>query len=281
MKGHPLFRVIWLLENLLLVLSAVYLIYALSWEYSTRQYLRGFSDAVLPSNAAPEEKVQSILEWMKSGPARRNGLVTGDLPLRNPEETLNYGSLLRVCGSATNAFINLAVTGGLDVRRLLLLNASGSTTHVDAEVWIDGRWIVVDPTFRIILRGPDGALLTRQQLKSPGVVQAATHGIKNYLPDYSFEHTAHLHLARVKFLGPLVGKILTALLPGWDKSAFMTLFVEREPFAAFIFASFLLVSFFVIRVGSSWYADVHLAIERVRLTERLRRGTLAFFKQPS
>ncbi len=134
MKGHRLFRSIWALANLLLVVSAVFLLYALCWEYSTRQYLGGFSDAIVPANAPPEEKVQAILDWMKSGPARKDGTVAGAFLLRNPEETLNYRELLRVCGSAANAFINLASTSGLRVRRLLLLDERGLTTHVDTEV---------------------------------------------------------------------------------------------------------------------------------------------------
>lgn len=75
--------------------------------------------------------------------------------------------MLQVCGSAANAFIILASSSGLRVRRLLLLNAGGSTTHVDTQVLLNGRWIIVDPAFRVMLRGPDGALLTAEQLKDP------------------------------------------------------------------------------------------------------------------
>lgn len=92
----------------------------------------------------------------KGGLARRDGAITGALPLRDPEETLSYHSLLQVCGSASNAFINLALSSGLHARRLLPLNSKGSTTHVDAQVLLDGRRVVIDTAFRIILRGPDG-----------------------------------------------------------------------------------------------------------------------------
>jgi len=281
MKRHPLFRSIWALVNLLLVASALYLLYAFCWEYSTRQYLEGFSDAVVPANAPPEEKVQAILDWMKSGPVRRDGLVIGVMPLRDPEETLNYRSLLRVCGSATNAFVNLGFSSGLEVRRLLLLNAQGSTSHVDAQVLLDGRWIVVDPTFRIILRGSHGAFLTRQQLENPQVFQFATAGLANYQPYYSFAQTAHLHLARFKFVGPVFGTIWTALFPGWDASPFMTLLVERTSFAACALAAVLFVFFLSLRSVLGWYAAAQLGVQRVRLRERLRRGGAAFLRQPS
>src|SRR5215470_16238490 len=39
----------------------------------------------------------------------------------------------------------------------------------DAEVLVNGRWIIVDPGFRVILRTPDGNTLTREQLMSPTV----------------------------------------------------------------------------------------------------------------
>src|SRR5689334_5382816 len=125
MKGHPLFRIAWLLETALLLASFVFLIFSAGWEYSTRQYLKGFSDAIVPKHAIPEVKVQAILDWIKSGPTRRSDTAKGILADRDPEETLNYDSLLQVCGSATNAFINLALRSGLDARRLLLINAQG------------------------------------------------------------------------------------------------------------------------------------------------------------
>jgi hypothetical protein len=120
-------------------------VYATAWEYSTRRYLKGFSDAIIPAAASPEEKIQAILDWMAHGPARlRSGFVSSGQD-RDPTDTLNYDSLLRVCGTATNAFINLAVSGGLPARRILLLNSDQGAKHVDAEVLVKGRWIVVDP----------------------------------------------------------------------------------------------------------------------------------------
>jgi len=280
-KGHPLFRSAWALANLLLIASAVFLLYAVCWEYSTRQYLRGFSDAVVPADAAPEEKVQAILDWMKSGPARQDGTVTGTFLLRDPEETLNHRELLRVCGSAANAFINLASSSGLQVRRLLLLNALGSTAHVDTQVLLDGRWIIVDPAFRIMMRGPDGALLTAEQLKDPQVFRIATSGLKNYLPEYSFEHTAHIHFGRIPFLGPLFEKIATTIVPRADASPLMTLLVERESLTACVGAAVLFFFFCVVRLLLGWFAYPRLGIKRIRLRDRLRTGSLAFLKQPN
>ncbi|HEV2618205.1 MAG TPA: hypothetical protein VGU63_16520 [Candidatus Acidoferrales bacterium] len=281
MKDHPIFRFIWALGNLLLIVSTLCLLSALFWEYSTRQYLKGFSDAVVPANALPGEKIQAIIDWMNFGPARREGSVTGELALRDPKETLNYESLLRVCGSATNAFINLGVTSGLEVRRLLLLDARGSTAHVDAEVLLDGRWVVVDPAFRIILRGSDGKLLTVKQLKNPRTFEFATSGLKNYLPQYSFGRTAHIHFGRIGFLGPLVKKIVTTIFPRADASPLVTLLVERESLAACVAAAILFLFSCVLRLALGWIAEARLGIKRLHLTERLRRSGVAFLKQPS
>jgi len=40
------------------------------WEYSVRQYLKGFSDAIIPEATSPQEKAQAILTWMLNGPPR-------------------------------------------------------------------------------------------------------------------------------------------------------------------------------------------------------------------
>jgi hypothetical protein len=281
MKSHPIFRIIWIVANALLLASVVFFLYSLGWEYSTEQYLRGFSDAIVPKDAAPEEKIQAILNWMEAGPARRNGSAAQFFADRNPEETLNYHSLLEVCGSATNAFINLALRSGLRARRLLLVDASGAANHVDAEVRIDGRWIVVDPTFRRILRGSDGEMLTRQQLADPQTLAYATQGLANYLSGYTFQHTTHIHLNKFGVIGPIAGKMLDVIAPGWEGSQFLTLILERDSFAALVLAAFLCVFLVLARLLLAWYGRVRLGIRRIHLTERIRRGGLAFLKQMS
>src|SRR2546429_2074517 len=109
-----------------------------------RSYLDGYSDAIVPNFAPPEERVEAILDWMRAGPSRGIAANTATLPTRDPQTTLNYAQLLKVCGTATNAFLNLARASDLRVRRLLLLSRDGMTKHVVAEVLINQRWIVVD-----------------------------------------------------------------------------------------------------------------------------------------
>jgi transglutaminase-like putative cysteine protease len=213
----------WRVTNLLLLVSIFAVFYAIAWESSTRRYLKGFSDAVIPAGASTEEKIQAILDWMSHGPARLRSSFAAARQDRDPTETLNYDSLLRVCGTATNAFINLANSAGLPSRRLLLLNANQGAKHVDAEVLVDGRWIIVDPAFRVILRTPDGNTLTTEQLMAPAIFLAATQNIPGYDPSYDFARTTHVRTARLGLIGTSVQKLLDFLLPKWQDSVAISL----------------------------------------------------------
>ena len=61
MKKYPLLRVCWYAVNVLLAVSLGAVLYGAGWEFSTQSYLRGFSDAIIPSSDNPEQKVQAIL----------------------------------------------------------------------------------------------------------------------------------------------------------------------------------------------------------------------------
>ena len=110
--------------------------------------LEGFSDAVVPALAGPEEKISAILTWMAHGPARLpSRLQRATTQDSDPTDTLNYESLLKVCGSATiNGFINLADSSGLISRRLLLTLTAGPNMWLPRFCYRT-RWIVVDPSF--------------------------------------------------------------------------------------------------------------------------------------
>src|SRR5580704_15087022 len=198
---YPLFRVLWLAVNFLLIGSVFLAAYSAAWEFSTRRYLEGFSDAIVPATSPGDEKIEAILNWMAHGPARRTSGVDASQTDRDPTDTLNYDALLRVCGTATNAFINLVDTGHMQARRLLLVDSRQITKHVVAEVLVDGRWIVVDPSFRVVMRGADGKTLTREELADPAIFAAATRNISGYEPSYTFDHTVHIRLARIHVFG--------------------------------------------------------------------------------
>jgi hypothetical protein len=275
-KYDRLFHSAWLGVNGLLVLSIFFALYAAGWEFSTRRYLKGFSDAIVPATAPGDEKVDAILSWMQHGPARLPNGPSALVPDRDPTDTLNYDALLQVCGTATNAFINLADTGHLPVRRLLLLDQHQSTMHVVAEVLVDGRWIIVDPAYRIVFRDPAGKTVTREELQDPAKFASVTGAIPKYSPTYTFDNTVHVRVGRLPILGMSMRAVLNKLLPGWEDSTTMTLLVERESFAAMIVGILLVLFFTLLRYSLRWFGENRLGIHAATLRAKIYRAGVAF-----
>jgi hypothetical protein len=272
MKNHPILRVCWLVVNVLLAVSFMAVLYSFGWEFSTRSYLKGFSDAIIPASDDPEQKIEAILQWMAHGPARRNVADPGGLAARNPEDTLNIQRLLAVCGTATNAFVNLAQSSGLQARRLLLLNENALSKHVVVEVMIGDRWVVVDPSYHFILRTPDGYFPTRAELKDPAMFRAATQSIPNYPVAYTYENTVHVRLARIPWIGRRLRGIFNFIWPPWEEAINWTLLVERESFAMLIASIFLFSFALAARLLLGWYCKCRLGITRERLRDQILRA---------
>jgi hypothetical protein len=281
MNRHFFFRFSWYVINALLVISTLLAIYSIGWEYSTRRYLKGFSDAIIPVSGSPEEKVEAILNWMSHGPSRLEAGPNALSPDRDPTETLNYNALLQVCGTSTNAFVNLADSGGLEVRRLLLLDSDRATKHVTAEVLINDKWVVVDPAFRAILRGADGKPLTHEELTDPAIFAAAIGNVPGYDPAYTFSHTAHVRFARFRIIGPLVRVVLDRLMPDWENSTTVSLLAERESLVAMIAAVLLVMLLLLVRASLRWYGEKRLGMRSTRIREQIRRAFHAFLDTAS
>lgn len=283
MNGKPLtknelaFQGVTFSVNILLISSVLLILFGMGWEYSTRCYLAGFSNAVLPYTSNPEKKVAAILTWMGQGPARADDYYSDDSQNRDPIDTLNYKELLTVCGTATNAFVNLASAGGLEARRLLLLDAQGmNTNHVVAEVILDGRWAVVDPSFHAILRGKDGHLLTRQELARPEVLREATRKIPDYDLAYNYEHTAFIHLARLPVVGALLQSTLNSVFPSWQERINWTVLVERQSYDTIVVGFLLLCFATCLRRLIFWYGR-KISIIPMNPWEQLRHVGVALF----
>jgi hypothetical protein len=269
MTKYPLIRGCWHAVNLLLMISLAGFLYSFAWEFSTRSYLKGFSDAIIPSTDNPEQKVEAILAWMAHGPVRRSVPDPNDLALRDPEETLNVQQLLDVCGTATNAFVNLAQSSGLRARRLLLVDERGLSKHVVVEVSIDDRWIVVDPSYHAVLRLPDGRSLTRGELQDPAIFRAATQSIPGYPPAYSYDRTVHVRVARIPIVGRYLRRILNFIWPPWEEAINWTLLLERESFALLVAFGLLLCFSLAARLLLGWYSSHKLGIARVRIRDQI------------
>jgi hypothetical protein len=278
--SHRVFRSFWWATNAFLVLSLLCTLFTGIWEHSVRQYLKGFSDAIIPEDSSPRQKAEAILNWMSYGPPRREAPDTSVLSAHDPSDTLNYRQLLDVCGSATNAFLNLSRSSGLEARRLLLLSPDRTVKHVVAEVHLDGRWVIIDATYRVMMEDAQGKLLTRADLQDPRLFQEAIARVPGYIPIYSFERVAHVRVGAVPVLGPLVRRALDAVLPGWDESLEWSLLLERRSFARFFLSVWALIFFLLLRFVLAWLADHRLRIPRLRLRSSLTRAAATFFSTP-
>jgi hypothetical protein len=204
------------LSRALVFVAVSLLIYGSVWNYSTRRYLKGFADAIIPLDGTPEQKSEALLDWLRHAPDRRGGELDHGSP-RDPVGVVQDARLLKVCGSASNAFINLGEAVGLKTRRLLLLNPAGGSKHVVVEVQWGDRWAVVDPSFRAVFRDRAGRPLTKEELRNPETFRDAIRRIPDYNPDYTFERTVHLHLTRIPMIGAVLRRALGLLFPRWEE----------------------------------------------------------------
>jgi hypothetical protein len=275
-----LFRIVWRGTNVALAVALLAMVYSAGWEYSVRRYLDGFTDAIIPTDATPEQEIDSILNWMRNGPPRSAEPTPTGFAVRNPETTLNYQQLLSVCGTATNAFLNLARSADLQVRRLLLLSPDRNTKHVVAEVLLNGRWIIVDPTYRAILRNAKGEALTRKELRDPAVFAEAAAEIPGYPATYTYENYAHVRIARLPLDGMRMRPLLDRIFPGWDERFDWSLLLERESFFVLATAAMATLFLLFLRLFLAWYADQRLHLPRFHLRSHLMRAGSAFLSTP-
>ena len=275
MKRESILRAFSFCVNVLLISAVLLTLFGLAWEYSTRWYLSGFSNAVLPYSSSPENKISAILIWMEQGPARETEYYSDESENRDPLETLNFKALLTICGTGTNAFVNLASAGGLEVRRLLLLDAQGlNVNHVVAEVYLDGRWVIVDPSFHQILRDSSGHLLTRQELARPEIFAQATRDIPGYDPSYNYEHTAFLHVGHLPLLGHFLQTKMNFVLPSLQESVNWSGLVERQSNAT-LFAGLFLLCIAICLRRVIWMFGRNFSIGLMGPWEQLSRAGVA------
>lgn len=282
MKKGSIFQVVNLSVNILLITSVLLTLFGVVWEYSTRWYLSGFSNAVLPYSSSPANKITAILAWMEHGPARSTDFYSDDAEDRDPVDTLNYKELLSVCGTGTNAFVNLASASGIEARRLLLLDAQGmNTSHVVAEVHLDGRWVIVDPAFHAFLTDSSGHFLTKEELANPAVLQDATRNLAGYDPSYNYEHTAFIHFARLPMVGHFLQTKLNSVLPFWQERINWAVLVERQSNTTLIAGMVLLCIAMCLRRLIFWYGQKRSIIPMSPWEQLTHFGVMLFSDSPA
>lgn len=260
----------------ILVLAAVCMLACgLAWNLSTRRYLKGFSDAIVPLDGSSLEKSEALLAWLHQEPRRRRTPGNEGL-LRDPVWILQNAQLLKICGSASNAFLNLADSAGLNTRRLLLLDGGGGTRHVVVEVQWGKRWVVVDPTLGLVFRDGQGQALSKEDLRDPGIFQDAISRMPGYSRTYTFEHSHQIRLERVPVLGAVLRRVLNRLFPAWE-AAFDWAYIMENPSLWPVLASIpLLLSGILIRWFGSRYRQNRIGLQTVGIRERLRNAGRGF-----
>jgi len=179
-----------------------------------------------------------------------------------------------------NATTRAILAETLRARRLLLLTPDNNTKHVVAEVFIGGRWIIVDPTYRVILKDAAGNFLTRKDLQNPAIFEQAVSVIPKYPREYTYDHFAHVRLARLPYLGFGLKKVLSTVFPGWEEAIDWSLLLERESFFYLVLSISAILFFLLLRVVLAWYADSRLRIPRFHFREHAVRAGAAFFSTP-
>jgi transglutaminase-like putative cysteine protease len=278
-KRHLAFRSIWWSSCVLLAVALLTTALTGVWEISVRRYLRGFSDAIVREASIPEQKAQAILAWMQNGPPRFESSDPAELSPHDAQDTLNYRQLLEVCGSATNAFLNLSRSAGVETRRLLLLTPERTAQHVVAEVHLDRRWVIVDATYRAFLKDAQGNLLTRKDLQDPEKFREATSVLPHYPQEYTDDRFAHVRGA-LPFRGAQVHSLLDRFFLTWDEYLDWSLLLERRSFLYFVLSVNSLFFLVLVRLALGWLADHRLQVPRLHLRTNLGRATAALFTTP-
>jgi hypothetical protein len=235
------------LNKALILASVALFIGGLAWNYSTRRYLKGFSDAIVPLEGSPEQKSLALLNWFGHAPARISETADEASP-RDPVGVVRDARLLKVCGSASNAFMNLAEAAGIKTHRLLLLNASGGTKHVVVEALWGDRWVVIDPSFRSVFRDRSGRPLSKDELRDPAIFKDAISRIPKYDPTYTFDRSVHVHVQRVPVVGFYLRRILNSWFPQWERMANWGYFPEHPSLWPVVASLPLLILGILIRV---------------------------------
>ena len=272
MKNHPIIRACWFVVNILLLVSLVAVIYGVGWEFSTRSYLKGFSDAIIPASDNPEQKIEAILQWMAHGPVRRSssdpGGTRGAQSGRNAQLSTTSGSLRhrdeRVRESGAEHWPARATASPAGSERAQQTRGRGS---------LDRR-----PMGRCRPLIPFYPPASRRTFSDAGGVERPRRfpgrdAIDSQLSaSYTYESTVHVRLARIPWIGKHLRGIFNFIWPPWEEAINWTLLVERESFAMLVASIFLLCFALAARLLLGWYCRTKLGIARERLRDQILRA---------
>jgi hypothetical protein len=117
-------------------------------------------------------------------------------------------------------------------------------------------------------------------LQDPAIFEQAVSAVPRYPREYTYDHFAHVRLARLPYLGIGLKKVLSTVAPGWEEAIDWSLLLERESFFYLVLSISAILLFLLLRVVLAWYADSRLRIPRFHLREHAVRAGVAFFSTP-
>lgn len=280
LKANSLFGPVWILVNTLLVVALMGAIWFGAEEFQVRQYLKGFSTAIVPMAIGPQQRVEAILAWMSKGPRRSVTEGAAVITRRELQDSLNYRDLMVMCGGATNAFLYLSRSAGVKTRRLLLLSPDGTTKHVVGEVYLNRRWVIVDPAYGVLMKDLRGNLLSRKDLQNPKSLKEATSLLQDYRPEFTYENCAHVRPAVLPFHGAGIHQVAEWFFPNQEQYLDWSLLLERPSFLYLFISACSLLLLALVRTILAWVADNYLHVSRFHLVANLRQATISFFRMP-
>jgi hypothetical protein len=251
-------------ERLLLglaLLSALFTLWQFALFAGDNHFVDGICAAVVRPDQSSEERAMSLFRWVsrydaaaatpatapETGPARAArsrpfGLVT-------PRAVAEHRDYFREnCGRKAWLLAVLARRAGLEARELRLCDASHAARHVVAEIRIDGRWSVFDPTAGLDFRRDDGQLATVADMKDPGLLAANARRVPAYdTRRWQFTYPERLHFEKVPLIGGAL-RPLAARVTGRPAEELAIPWVLEEPRlvaagSSLILALLLLVAF--------------------------------------
>jgi hypothetical protein len=120
----------------------------------------------------------------------------------------------QACGAYAGTLARLLRVHGYDVRIAQMLDApgdAGEALHILVEVEIDGRWVVLDPSYGLAFRRPDGALASFADVQADWPSYAAQVP-PGYDPRYRYAGVRYTNWGKVPVLLPAFREVLRLFL---------------------------------------------------------------------
>lgn len=111
------------------------------------------------------------------------------------------------CGSYTSVVGRLLSRAGYPIRILQMQCGQDPGCHILLETRLDGRWVVVDPSYNLLFSNADGTYASFEQLHRDFDVYAAQLP-RDYNPAYRYDDARRTNWDKIPVLMPLLRQLL-------------------------------------------------------------------------